>query len=180
MPTRLHGAISTGPKGNRVYFAYGTNEGGVLQIVDREKLLNGPKEPTEENLLYPQVGRLDMSPLTGAHTTFPVLEMPVAEFAKDKVGKVRNFVVVTNEQIKNECEEPRQFVWMVDVTVERYPGLGLDLGRAGSLRRLLQPRRPLRHACARPRGPPPPSRPPNAPPECPSPRRRGRRRRIKG
>jgi hypothetical protein len=121
VPTRLHGAISTGPKGNRVYFGYGTNEGGVLQIVDRGKLLNGPKEPTEENLRYPQVGRLDMSPLTGAHTTFPVLEMPVAEFAKDKVGKVRNFVVVTNEQIKNECEEPRQFVWMVDVTVERFP-----------------------------------------------------------
>ena len=53
VPTRLHGAISTGPKGNRVYFAYGTNEGGVLQIVDREKLLSGPKEPTEENLLLP-------------------------------------------------------------------------------------------------------------------------------
>jgi hypothetical protein len=120
-PTRLHGAISTGPKGNRVYFAYGTNEGGILQIVDREKLLTGPKEPTEANLLYPQVGRLDMSPLTGAHTTFPVLGMPIAEFAKDKVGKVRNFVVVTNEQIKNECLEPRQFVWFVDVTVEQHP-----------------------------------------------------------
>jgi hypothetical protein len=120
-PTRLHGAISAGPKGNRVYFAYGTNEGGILQIVDREKLLKGPKEPTEENLLYPQVGRLDMSPLTGAHTTFPVLGMPIAEFAKDKLGKVRNFVVVTNEQIKNECQEPRQFVWFVDVTVERFP-----------------------------------------------------------
>ncbi len=120
-PTRLHGPISTGPKGNRIYFAYGTNEGGILQIVDREKLLNGPKEPTEENLLYPQVGRLDMSPLTGAHTTFPVLGMPIAEFAKDKVGKVRNFVVVTNEALKNECLEPRQFVWFVDVTVERYP-----------------------------------------------------------
>ena len=120
-PTRLHGPISTGPRGNRIYFAYGTNEGGILQIVDREKLLNGPKEPTEENLLYPQVGRLDMSPLTGAHTTFPVLGMPIAEFAKDKVGKVRNFVVVTNEALKNECLEPRQFVWFVDVTVERYP-----------------------------------------------------------
>jgi len=121
VPTRLHGPISTGPKGNRIYFAYGTNEGGILQIVDREKLLAGPKEPTEENLLYPQVGRLDMSPLTGAHTTFPVLGMPIAEFAKDKVGKVRNFVVVTNEALKNECLEPRQFVWFVDVTVERYP-----------------------------------------------------------
>ena len=39
-------AISTGPQGNRIYFGYGTNKGGVLQIVDREKLLNGPKEPT--------------------------------------------------------------------------------------------------------------------------------------
>ena len=42
----LHGPISTGPKGNRIYFGYGTNRDGVLQIVDREKLLKGPKEPT--------------------------------------------------------------------------------------------------------------------------------------
>ena len=41
------------PQGNRVYFGYGTNKGGVLQIVDRDKLLNGPKEPTPENLRYP-------------------------------------------------------------------------------------------------------------------------------
>src|SRR5262249_37372845 len=50
VPTELHGPISTGPQGNRVYFGYGTNKGGVLQIVDREKLLNGPREPTAENL----------------------------------------------------------------------------------------------------------------------------------
>ena len=30
--------ISTGPAGNRVYFGYGTNKGGILQIVDRDKL----------------------------------------------------------------------------------------------------------------------------------------------
>ena len=35
--------ISTGPQGNRVYFGYGTNKGGVVQIVDREKLLKGPR-----------------------------------------------------------------------------------------------------------------------------------------
>ena len=63
VPTELHGMISTGPQGNRVYFGYGTNKGGVLQIVDREKLLNGPKEPTPDNLRYPVVGELDMSPL---------------------------------------------------------------------------------------------------------------------
>src|SRR5205809_1735982 len=40
-PTELHGPISTGPKGNRVYFGYGTNKAGVLQIVDRAQLLAG-------------------------------------------------------------------------------------------------------------------------------------------
>jgi len=119
-PTMLHGMISL-PQANRIYFGYGTNEGGVMQIVDRDKLLKGAKEPTEENLRYPEVGRYLMSPLNGAHTTFPVLEMPIAEFAKDKIGKVRNFVVITDEQIKNECDEPRQFVWFVDVTVENRP-----------------------------------------------------------
>jgi len=62
-----------------------------------------------------------MSPFNGAHTTFPVLDMPIAEFAKDKIGKVRNFVIITDEQIQNECLEPRQFVWLVDVTVENRP-----------------------------------------------------------
>jgi len=121
VPTSLHGMISTGPKGNRIYFGYGTNEGGVLQIVDRDKLINGPKEPTPENLLYPQVGRLDLSPLVGAHTTFPVLGVKMPEFARDKVGSVRDFVVITDEQILNECQEARQMVWIADVTVESKP-----------------------------------------------------------
>ena len=50
VPTELHGTISTGPAGNRVYFGYGTDKGGMMQIVDREKLLNGPAAPTPENL----------------------------------------------------------------------------------------------------------------------------------
>ena len=50
VPTELHGPISAGPSGNRVYFGYGTNKGGFLQIVDRDKLINGPKEPTPDNL----------------------------------------------------------------------------------------------------------------------------------
>ena len=119
-PTMLHGMIAL-PQANRLYFGYGTNEGGILQIVDRDKLLTGPKEPTEANLRYPEVGRYVMSPFYGAHTTFPVLDLPVAEFAKDKGGKPRNFVVITDEQIKNECQEPRQFVWFVDVTAEDRP-----------------------------------------------------------
>src|SRR2546423_10302642 len=68
VPPAIHGLVSTGAKGNRIYLAYGTNKGGIMQIVDREKLLKGAKEPTPENLLYPQVGRLDMSPLNRGRT----------------------------------------------------------------------------------------------------------------
>ncbi len=118
VPTMLHGMISTGPTGNRVYFGYGTNGGGIVQIVDREKLLKGAKEPTPENLLYPQVGRLDLSPLIGAHTTYPMLGVPVPAFLHDKTGAKRDFVMIVNEQILNECLEARQMVWFADITVE--------------------------------------------------------------
>jgi hypothetical protein len=121
VPADLHGPISTGPQGNRVYFGYGTNKGGVLQIVDREKLLNGPKEPTPENLRYPVVGQIDMLPFNGAHTVFPMPKMPVNEFAPDKDGKQRDIVMIVDEQILNECQEPRQMVFFADVTVESRP-----------------------------------------------------------
>ena len=62
IPEMMHGAVSLGPQANRVYIGYGTNKGGIMQIVDREKLLKGPKDPTPANLLYPEVGRLVMSP----------------------------------------------------------------------------------------------------------------------
>jgi hypothetical protein len=120
-PIMLHGMISLGPQFNRVYFGYGTNSGGIMQIVDREKLLKGPTDPTDENLRYPEVGRWTMSPFNGAHTAFPLMNIPVPNFAGDKIGRVRNFVVVTDEQIQNECQEPRQMAWFVDVTVENHP-----------------------------------------------------------
>ncbi|HET7766684.1 MAG TPA: hypothetical protein VFK92_16485 [Burkholderiales bacterium] len=121
VPADLHGPISTGPKGNRVYFGYGTNKDGVLQIVDREKLLNGPKEPTDENLRYPQVSRLELQPTNGAHTVLPLLDMPLPEFARNKQGAKGDFVMIVNEQILNECLETRQRVWFVDVTAESRP-----------------------------------------------------------
>jgi hypothetical protein len=121
VPTELHGPISLGPEGNRVYFGYGTDKGGFLQIVDRNKLLNGPKEPTAENLRYPEVARMPMSAFNGAHTVFPMKGMPIAEFAKDKDGQVRDIVMIVDEAILNECAEPRQMVWFADVTTETRP-----------------------------------------------------------
>jgi hypothetical protein len=122
VPTVLHGMISLGPQANRIYFGYGTNKGGIVQIVDRQKLLSGPKEPTPENLRFPVVGQLDLSPLIGAHTTFPLGAMPIAEFAQDKEASARNMIMVVDEALKNECrEEARQMVWFVDATVESKP-----------------------------------------------------------
>ena len=121
VPTELHGPISLGPQINRVYFGYGTDKGGILQIVDREKLLTGPKAPTPDNLRYPEVAQMPMSALNGAHTTFPMRDMPVAEFAHDKDGQKRDIVMIVDEAILNECNEPRQMVWFADVTTETRP-----------------------------------------------------------
>ena len=121
VPTELHGPISTGPQGNRVYFGYGTDKGGVLQIVDREKLLKGPAAPTPDNLRAPEIARLPMLAWNGAHTTFPMLKMPVAEFAHDKDGATRDIVMIVDEAILNECEEARQMVWFADVSTETRP-----------------------------------------------------------
>jgi len=117
VPTELHGPISAGAKRNRVYFGYGTSSYGILQIVDRAKLLRGPKAPTPENLLHPQLGRLDFGPDAGAHTVFPVLGMGAAGSASG----ARDFVVVTSESLAEECREPRQKAWMVDVSAEARP-----------------------------------------------------------
>src|ERR1044071_8216004 len=96
VPTDLHGMISTGPQGNRIYFGYGTNKGGVLQIVDRDKLLNGPAAPTPDNLRSPVVGELHMSPLVGAHTVYPLGQIAIPEFAKDQAGARRDMVMIVD------------------------------------------------------------------------------------
>ncbi len=118
VPTGLHGPIVAG---NRVYMGYGVNSYGVMQILDREKLLNGPKNPTEKNLLTPQVGRLDLPRHLGAHTAFPILGLEVPEFAKDSEGAKRDFVLVVNEAVTHGCREARQMAWMVDISDEARP-----------------------------------------------------------
>jgi hypothetical protein len=117
----LHGAVSTGPQGNRVYFAYGYVQDGVVQIVDRDKLLKGPTEPTEANLLYPQISRMDLPPNVGAHNVFPLLRMPIAEFAKEK-DNVRDMLVIVDEATGRDCAtSARAMMWMADITTETKP-----------------------------------------------------------
>jgi hypothetical protein len=120
VPTSLHGPIAV-PEKNRIYFGYGTSSDGILQIVDREKLLTGPTEPTPENLLFPQVSRLDLSSQWGAHTTFPVLGMQIPEDSPFEGGGLRDIVVIVNESTANECDEAHQMVFLADITDETTP-----------------------------------------------------------
>lgn len=117
---QMHGAISTGVKGNRIYVGSGTNSNGVMQILDREKLLKGGKEPTEANLLYPQVSILYTPPYMGAHTTLPIMGVEVKDYAANRVS-TRDLVALTNEAIANECNEARQLAYFVDVTDDKLP-----------------------------------------------------------
>ena len=114
----VHGPIVLG---SRVYFAHGTSGEGLLQIVDRQKLLTGPKEPTAANLNAPEISRLWMSPNWGGHTAFPVLRVPIADWAPNAKDRVRDFVFLVSEAIANECRESRHASFVVDITTETRP-----------------------------------------------------------
>lgn len=119
VPTDLHGPISLG---NRVYFGYGTAANGIMQIVDRQKLLTGAPAPTPANLAFPEVSRLRLSSLGGAHTTFPVLGVPVPEHADFPVGGTRNLAVIVNEATGDECTSGApQMMYIADITDETTP-----------------------------------------------------------
>jgi hypothetical protein len=121
VPTDLHGPISV-PERNRVYFGHGTAASGILQIVDREKLLTGAPEPTPENLAFPEIAQLHLSSQWGAHTTFPVLGMTVRDDVRFPGGGVRDIVVIVDEATSNECTEgAHQMVWTADITDETTP-----------------------------------------------------------
>jgi len=75
-----------------------------------EKLAQRAQEPTEQNLLYPQVGRLDLQSTHGAHTTLPLDAHSAARVLERRAGRVGDFVMIVNEQIANECRETRQRV----------------------------------------------------------------------
>src|SRR5712692_3091234 len=116
----IHGPISTGPKGNRVYMAYGTGENGVMQIVDRAKLLSSA--PTD--FASAEVGRWVMNPDNGGHTSFPLGKIMVPDRVIDtgnQKAAERDIVVVVSEATQHFGAEPRHVVTFVDVTDEGRP-----------------------------------------------------------
>ena len=125
VPITLHGCVSVVEK-NRVYCGYGTSARGVLQILDRDILINDalvdPATPTAEELSAPEVGLLRLPDYMGAHTTMPILDMQLEEFANDQVMGRQDFVAIVNESTAHECTgQARQMLFMVEITDEAHP-----------------------------------------------------------
>jgi hypothetical protein len=143
-PPSLHGPISTHEHpnaagmlargattddviGNRVYLAWGVGDDGVLQILDRKKLLppslggswsGDPDRPTEADLLAPQTSRLDMSPDQGGHTSFPIFGLAPKSYQNFTEFKTRDIVLLSSEATADLCQEAPHWSFVVDVTVE--------------------------------------------------------------
>jgi len=138
VPPSLHGPISTfeHPQkgtslargasaadviGNRIYLAYGVGDDGVLQILDRDKLLSSKASqdnPTNADLEAPQVGILYMSPDQGGHTSMPVFGLAPKSYGKFTEFLTRDIVLLASEATADKCKEAPHWSFVVDVTVE--------------------------------------------------------------
>ena len=153
VPTSLHGAISAHEHpnaagklvsgvdviGNRIYAAWGVGSNGVLQILDRKKLLppayggtftGDADNPTNEQLLSAQVGSMDMSPDQGGHTSMPVFGLAPRSLQCSNSAcpgtpspDVRDIVVLTSEA--GNCNS-QHWGFIVDVSTENSIGVKQD------------------------------------------------------
>jgi len=144
VPPSLHGAISAQGHphaasrlargattddviGNRVYLAWGVGDDGVLQILDRKKLLppgyggtfsGNPDVPTEEELVSAQTSIQYMSPDQGGYTGMPVFGLRPKSYQGFNEFKARDIVLLASESTADRCAEAPHWSFVVDVTVE--------------------------------------------------------------
>ena len=115
--------------GNRMYLGYGSGNDGTLQILDVDKFLSGdpesddPYAPTPENLLYPQIARLDMPVYWGVHTAKPVYGVPVRGYEDDLENGTRDILLVPSEAGggARRCQGTRDVMFILDITQEDKP-----------------------------------------------------------
>ena len=126
-PGSISGLHQAFAHGDRLYLGYGSGNDGTLQIVDVDRFLEGnpnsdyPMLPTRDNLLYPQIARLDMPRYWGVHTAKPMLDVEVPGHSDD--GAVRDFLIVASESGpgSERCRDVFDVVFMLDITEEDKP-----------------------------------------------------------
>jgi hypothetical protein len=122
----VRGATASDVIGNRVYTAWGVGDDGVIQVLDRAKLLPPPygtyagdlNNPSDAQLVAPQVSVLYMSPDQGGHTSMPVFGLAPRSFENFSEFQTRDIVVVTSEATSNKCQEAPHSAFIADFTVE--------------------------------------------------------------
>jgi len=135
----VHGPIAvirnpaTGELINRVYVPYGTSSNGVLQILDRAKILpnrntsaglplggtwdgSRPVAPTDADLDALVVGSMDMTPTEGGHSACPVYNIPLRHYRGFTSYTTRDYVQLISEETDNLCQGAPHFGYMVDAT----------------------------------------------------------------
>jgi hypothetical protein len=128
------GATADDIIGNRLYLAWGVGDDGVMQILDRKKLLpslsgnrggvySGSQDtPSDAELLSAQAGILHMSPDQGGHTSMPVFGVKPPSIQKFNEFQTRDIVLLASEATADgqngRCNEAPHWSFIVDVTVE--------------------------------------------------------------
>jgi len=113
--------------GNRVYLGYNSGQDGVLQILDRDRLLNGdpnaedPFAPTPENLTYPEIARVDFPSYYGVHTAKPLYDFPIPDYSDNRDNSQMDILLVVSESSVYRCQENRDLMWTMDITEEDKP-----------------------------------------------------------
>ena len=126
-PNSISGLHQAFAHGDRLYLGYGSGNDGTLQIVDIDRFLEGnpnsdyPMLPTRDNLLYPQIARLDMPRYWGVHTAKPMLGVELPGHIDD--GAVRDFLIVASESgpASELCRDVFDVVFLLDITEEDKP-----------------------------------------------------------
>jgi hypothetical protein len=144
-PGGVHQVYSGGLYNNRVYLPYGVDSNGVVQIVDRQKLLTGctiagaslncATRPSQADLLYPQVSYITMKPTQGGHTSIPIFGIPIPEMQQnylDGTPQRWDLLAITSEQTANDCApEDWKNPQLLDITDDRaiWPIATLPVGQ---------------------------------------------------
>ena len=130
---------------NRLYMPYGVGSNGLVQIDDLDKVLpppyghapcysypsgvtpptpnlgcspykGGPQDPTDAELLAPQIGVIYMPGVEGGHSSYPYYGIPLKQYANFTDNTLRDILAVSSEETDNRCTGSPHLLYLMDIT----------------------------------------------------------------